>query len=379
MRILLATVDFPPIEGGISSISFHLAENLHRLFPSLTVLAPGFPGMEKWDRQRKYQVIRFPGYRYGILRFFPFALYLLALRLFKKYDLILAMNVGYGGLGGRILKFFSPTRYAVVTYAYEFLKYPVASLPDCLVRIALRNAEAILTISTFSRDELAGMGLPADKIFIFPLGVDINIFQPAPASPELVQAFGLAGKKVILTIARLVERKGVDKLIKALSLVREEVPEAVLLIVGRGPEEEKLRRLVRQYKLEDRVKFAGMVEHHLLPRYYNLCDVFCLPNRSGIRRGDVEGFGLVFLEANACGKPVVGGNSGGARDAVEDEKTGFLVDPWREEKIAEALVKLLGDDALRERMGKEGRKRVEKIYNWANSARVVKKLLQETI
>ncbi|NOZ63405.1 MAG: glycosyltransferase family 4 protein [Caldiserica bacterium] len=379
MRILLATVDFPPIEGGISSISFHLAENLHKLFPSVTVLAPGFTGMEKWDRQRKYKVIRFPGYRYGILRFFPFSLYLIALQMVKKYDVILAMNVGYGGLGGRILKAFFPTRYAVVTYAYEFLKYPVASLPDCLVKIALRNAETILTISTFSKDELAGMGLPRDKIFIFPLGVDINIFRPEPASQELVDLFELAGKKVILTIARLVERKGVDKLIKALSLVREQVPEAVLLIVGRGPEEERLHKLVRQYQLKDSVKFVGMVEHHLLPQYYNLCDVFCLPNRSGIRRGDVEGFGLVFLEANACGKPVVGGNSGGARDAVENGKTGFLVNPWREEKIAEALVKLLKDDALRAKMGKEGRKRVEEIYNWANSARVVKRLLQENV
>ena len=375
MKILLATVDFPPIEGGISSISFHLAENLYKLVSSITVLAPGFNGIKKWDEKRKYKIIRFPGYRYGVLRFFPFYLYLLGLHIFKKYDVILGMNVGYGGLAGRLLNVFFPTKYVVVTYAYEFLKYHPSSLPAWLVKIALKNAEAILTISTFSRDELSRMGVSKNKIFIFPLGVDTQLFQPQTPSRRLINMFHLEEKKVILTIARLVERKGIDKLIKALYLVKKSVPEAFLLIIGRGPEEIKLRNLVKKYKLEKDVKFVGMVEHHLLPQYYNLCDVFCLPNRAGIKRGDVEGFGLVFLEANACGKPVIGGDSGGAKDAIENGKTGFLVNPWREEKIAEAIIELLQNESLRVKMGKEGRKRVERIYNWENSARVVEKIL----
>ncbi len=371
----MITMDFPPIEGGISSISFHLAENLTKKNTQITVLAPNFPGIESWDRERKYPVIRFPGYRWGYGRFFPFSLTALKHTLKDNSSLVLGMNVAYGGTVGMLLHQWIKRPYAVVTYAYEFLKFSPLSWGNLLITQVLKQASLILTISSYSRSALISQGIPDSKIHIFPLGVDTSLFFPSSPDPELVSNLGIEDKKVILSIGRLIERKGFDKLIMSMPYILKKFPDAVLLIIGRGPEEERLIKLRDEMGLGEKVKFLGKIEHSSLPKFYNLCDVFVLPNRKGKKKGDVEGFGLVFIEANACGKPVVGGNSGGTVDAIVEGETGFLVNSLEEKEIASKVITLLKDEKLAREMGKKGRERVEKKFNWPYSSEIVKEAL----
>ncbi|MCK4262075.1 glycosyltransferase, partial [bacterium] len=199
---------------------------------------------------------------------------------------------------------------------------------------------------------------------VIPPGVDSLRFRPDLDADAVLKKHHLFGRQVILTVSHLVRRKGHANVIRALPRVLEKVPEAIYLIVGRGPEDDNLRKLAQTLGILDRVVFAGFVSNEEIPLYYNVCQVFIMPSYEIKEEGDVEGFGIVFLEANACGKPVIGGRSGGVVDAVVDGETGLLVDPLNTEEISVALVKLLYDESLAERLGQRGRKRVEKELSW---------------
>jgi len=169
----------------------------------------------------------------------------------------------------------------------------------------------------------------------------------------------LNGARLILTVGRLVERKGHDVVIRALPGIRRAVGPVRYLIAGAGPEEARLRTLAREVGCADDVVFAGHVDDRDLPLFYAACDVFVMPSRALEQRDGIEGFGIVFLEAGACGKPVVGGRSGGIADAVLDGITGVLVDPRSVDEVTGALTRLLQDRGEAARMGGEGRRRAE--------------------
>ncbi len=196
---------------------------------------------------------------------------------------------------------------------------------------------------------------------VFNNGTDPNIFYPKDVR-NLKQKLGLGKNKILLTITRLVRRKGIDRVIKALSNVVEKHPDLVYMIVGDGPEKEYLNGLVSQNKLEKYVYFRGKVPYSELNDYYNLCDVFVMPSRT--IEPDVEGFGIVFLEAGACSKPVIGTFSGGIPDAIAHGKTGLLVEETDINQLSEAILRLFDDEELAARLGKEGRKRILEKSNW---------------
>jgi len=164
-----------------------------------------------------------------------------------------------------------------------------------------------------------------------------------------------------------VARKGFDMVIRALPGLRQTIPDVTYLIVGAGPYRDELESLAVATGVRDHVVFAGMIPHKELPDVYALSDVFVMPSREQLEKSDVEGFGLVFLEASSCGKPVVGGRSGGVPEAVEDGATGLLVNPHETEEIAGTLARLLTDTDLAKRLGQEGRRRVVRDFD---SARV---------
>jgi phosphatidylinositol alpha-1,6-mannosyltransferase len=176
----------------------------------------------------------------------------------------------------------------------------------------------------------------------------------------------LTGKRVIVTVGRLVDRKGHDMIIRALPKVLNDIPETVYLIVGRGPTEERLQALAREVGVENHIVFCGFVPEAELLAHYHAGDVFAMPNREV--RGDTEGFGIVFVEAGACGKPVIAGRSGGAVEVVAEGVTGFLVNPLDVHEIAETLTTLLQNRDLAARMGEAGRARVEQHYNYQQVA-----------
>jgi phosphatidylinositol alpha-1,6-mannosyltransferase len=197
------------------------------------------------------------------------------------------------------------------------------------------------------------MDVPPEKITLIHNGVDTKRFTPGRKSAVLTDRHGLSGKKIILTIGRIVPRKGLDTVVRALPRILKQVPNAHYLIVGSGEYQPALKYLADKTGVADRVIFAGRVTESELVDYYRLCDVFAMPNRD-MPGGDTEGFGLVFLEANACGKPVVGGRAGGAVEAVIDGENGLLVDGWSIQDVADAITRLLTDTKLYQHLAERG-------------------------
>jgi phosphatidylinositol alpha-1,6-mannosyltransferase len=198
-------------------------------------------------------------------------------------------------------------------------------------------------------------------------GADLERFRPDLPTADLRERHGLGDRPVVVCVSRLVYRKGQDVLIRAMRDVLRRVPEAVLLIVGGGPREASLRRLAEAAPNRS-VVFAGEVPETDLPRYYALGDVFAMPCRTRLGGMEIEGWGNVFLEAAACGRPVVVGDSGGARETVVHGETGLLVDGRDEAAVADAVASLLDDPPYARRLGKAGRARVEAEHTWTGAA-----------
>lgn len=192
-------------------------------------------------------------------------------------------------------------------------------------------------------------------------GIDVDHFTPVD-STQLRKELNLEGKKVIVSVGRLVHRKGQDHLIEAMPQILESVPDAHLLMVGKGPYLEHLAKLVAINKLENHVSFIGRIQYAELPRFICAGDIFAMPSRSRLAGLEVEGLGIVYLEASSCGLPVIAGSSGGAPDAVIDGVTGFVVDGTDNEQIAKAAIELLNNPEKAKAMGMAGRQWI--IDNW---------------
>ncbi len=221
-------------------------------------------------------------------------------------------------------------------------------------RAALLRADAVVAVSRFAREAVAQlMGHDSGKVVLIPNGVDLARFSPRPRRADLVARYGLAGRRVLLTVGRLSERKGMDRVIEALPRLRAEMPDLVYLLVGDGLFRTSLEALAASLGVSDAVIFAGIVSSEELADHYALADAFIMANRT-LENGDTEGFGLVFLEANACAVPVIAGCAGGSVDAVTDGVNGLVVDGTSCEPIVAGVLRLLGDSALREALVQEG-------------------------
>lgn len=218
----------------------------------------------------------------------------------------------------------------------------------------LHAADRVVAVSSFTCDALTRtMDVSPGRISLIQNGVDTERFYPAPPNAQLIRKHNLIGKKVVLTVARLVPRKGVDMGIRAIARLARTRSDFHYLIVGEGESRAELEKLIADHQLEKMVTLVGKAGDDELVDYFRLCDVFLMPNRT-MPDGDTEGFGLVFREANACGKPVIGGRAGGVVEAVVDGKTGFLVDGTNEAEIAGAVERLLFDPVLAREISAHG-------------------------
>jgi phosphatidylinositol alpha-1,6-mannosyltransferase len=219
---------------------------------------------------------------------------------------------------------------------------------------------------------------PGIPVSVLTPGVDVDRFRPDLPTEDIRARFGLQDRPLVVCVSRLVTRKGQDVLIRAMQTIRRRVPDAALLIVGGGPSETRLRRLAASAPPRS-VYFAGQVPAEDLPRYYAVGDVFAMPCRNRSAGLEVEGWGIVFVEAAACGRPVVVGDSGGARETLVDGETGFLVDGSSVAEVADAVATLLVDPALAASMGKAGRAWVEAEHTWRASAEVLARWLTQAV
>jgi phosphatidylinositol alpha-1,6-mannosyltransferase len=246
-------------------------------------------------------------------------------------------------------------------------------------RQALRRigagCDVVTYLGEYFRRRLAStVGRSAELVQLTP-GVDVDTFRPDVDGSEVRRRYGLADRPVIVCVSRLVPRKGQDTLLHALPLVQHRIRDVMLLLVGAGRYREELSGLADSLGFADSVVFTGGIPHDELPAHYAAGDVFAMPCRTRRAGMDVEGLGIVFLEASASGLPVVVGNSGGAPDAVLDGRTGYVVDGRSVGAVADRLIQLLTDDALRARLGGAGRAWVEREWRWEVLADRLRSLL----
>ncbi|WP_052389835.1 glycosyltransferase family 4 protein [Belnapia moabensis] len=217
----------------------------------------------------------------------------------------------------------------------------------------LLAADCVVAAGGFpARQLFTNYGLPTERVAVVPNGVDLDRFRPRPPDPQLRRRFGLEERRVILTPARLVPRKGVDRLIAALPTIRARCPEAILLVVGDGPQRAALEAMAIPAGGPAAVRFAGAVAAAELPGFYALAELVALPNRA--EPGESDGTPLVFLEANACGRPVIGGRAGGTPEVVIDGVNGLLVEGEDSAAIAAAVLRVLQDAVLAARLSAGG-------------------------
>jgi phosphatidylinositol alpha-1,6-mannosyltransferase len=195
-------------------------------------------------------------------------------------------------------------------------------------------------------------------------GIDTAHFIPQPDGMQKRKELGLQDKKIITSVGRLVHRKGQDKLIEAMPEVLRKIPNAHLLIVGEGPYKNHLEKLVNKLSLKENITFAGRIMYDRLPSYLSAADLFAMPSRSRFFGLEVEGLGIVYLEASACGIPVLAGNSGGAPDAVLEGVTGFCVDGTNVAEIASAVIEICSDAERASHMGAAGRNWIVDQWRW---------------
>ncbi|MEC3993573.1 glycosyltransferase family 4 protein [Actinacidiphila sp. DG2A-62] len=363
-KTLIVTNDFPPRPGGIQSFVHSMAL---RLDPGrVVVYCSTWKDREevaRFDAEQPFPVIRD---RTQMLLPVP-RVNRRAAALLREHG---CTSVWFGaaaplGLMAPALRAAGARRLVATTHGHEA---GWAQLPGSrrLLRRIGDGVDTVTYLGEYTRSRIApALGPRAAKRMVqLPPGVDEKTFHPGSGGAAVRAALGLSDRPVVVCVSRLVPRKGQDTLILALPRVLREFPDAVLLIVGGGPYRRDLERLAERTGVAASVRFTGPVPWKDLPAHFGAGDVFAMPCRT--RRGglDVEGLGIVYLEASATGLPVVAGDSGGAPDAVLDGETGWVVRGGSGEQTAERVLTLLRDPELRARMGERGRAWVEESWRW---------------
>lgn len=359
-RTLVITNDFPPRAGGIQSFVHNLA--VRQPTGSIVVYASTHPGADKFDAEQPFEVVREAT---GMLLPTP-AVARRAARLAVEYGcdtLWFGAAAPLGLLAPGLRRRAGIERAVALTHGHEIGWAALPGARATLRRIA-RGLDVTTYLGEYTRIRLDRALRDLTKLRRLAPGVDVDLHHPEIDATGLRARYGLTDRPVVVCVSRLVPRKGQDTLIRALPQIRRRVPDAALLIVGGGPYRSTLEKLVREQNLSADVVFAGNVEWRDLPAHYAAGDVFAMPCRTRNRGLDVEGLGMVFLEASATGLPVVVGDSGGAPDAVRDGETGYLVDGRNLAQLADRVATLLEDPASARRMGAAGRAWVEREWRW---------------
>ncbi|OYY94852.1 MAG: glycosyl transferase [Hydrogenophilales bacterium 28-61-23] len=244
------------------------------------------------------------------------------------------------------------------------------------MRFALRHADRIIANSEHTRGTLLNMGIDAGRISIICPGVDVNVFRPGLDYSGLRESLGIgAEEKLVFSVGRLSRRKGFDQAIRAVALLRKEGLPVRYVIAGIGEDAEYLDVLIKEHHAQNFIHRIGAVKEADLPRWMNACDVFAMPNRD--INGDSEGFGMVFIEAAACGKPSIAGRAGGTSSAVLHQVTGLRVDGENLDELLHDLKRLLEDSELASRLGQSGYQRVQTDFSWNQVAFMTSNLFCE--
>ena len=366
-KVLIVSNDYPPRRGGIQSFVHALACRMPA--GSVVVYAPSWEGAADFDAKQPFPVIRHPT---SLMLPVP-SVARRAARILREHgcDTVLFGAAAPLGLLAPSLRRAGARRLVAITHGHE-AGWAVLPVARGLLRRIGEQTDVVTYLGEYFRTRLARALSPAATARMVRLapGVDTSTFRPGTGGDEIRERHGLGGRPVVVCVSRLVRRKGQDTLIRAWPQVLAAVPETarnrgpVLLIVGDGPYRGELERLAEHSGAADSVVFTGPVPASDLPAYYRAGDVFAMPCRT--RRGglDVEGLGIVYLEASASGLPVVGGDSGGAPDAILDGETGYVVPGRDVAAAARRISELLADPAGAAALGEKGVAWVDREWRW---------------
>lgn len=373
-RIVLLTGSFPPGAGG----SIEYISNIFAALPAncafIQTGGASHPDAPAYDHCFPQHVVR-EHFIVNVLdesksgrvsKFFGlFQWVWSAFRLIRREqpDVVHIGEYNYSFLAAIIAKFLYRTPYLLYTYAEEITYLTTRPARLLLFRLAIRHASAIVTVSDYTANLLIACG--ADPLKITKILPSVGDSKRALPSAEVIDGvrakYGLRGRRVLLTVGRLEERKGHCSVIDSLPMILAAAPSTVYVIVGGGPFEAAIFDHVERTGMSQHVLFTGRVSDAEVASLYELCDVFIMPHRQLPHTLDTEGCPTVFLEAGAHGKPVVGGNAGGVADAIRDGETGFIVDGTSPSAIAAKIVLLLSDDSKATQMGSAGRAYVDRL------------------
>ncbi len=367
MKVLVVTNDFPPRPGGIQAYVHSLASRLPA--GEVVVYAPAWKGAAAFDAAQGFPVVRHPT-----------TLMLPTPDVLRRARSIAAEHgcdrVWFGAaaplglLAGRL----GLERAVASTHGHEVGWALLPGARQVLRRIG-RDVDVVTYLGGYTKQRLAPALGPAARLERLPSGVDTTVFRPGAGGSEIRRRYALSDRPVVLCVSRLVPRKGQDVLIRALPEIRRRAPGAALLCVGGGPDAPRLQRLAAEHGVADDVVLTGSVPWAELPAHYDAGTVFAMPCRTRRAGLEVEGLGIVFLEASATGLPVVAGRSGGSPEAVLDGRTGHVVDGRSVAAVASGVAELLADPDGARVMGGAGRTWVRREWRWDVLAARLRELL----
>jgi phosphatidylinositol alpha-1,6-mannosyltransferase len=364
-KILLVTNDFGPRTGGIETFVIGLLERIsgHQVIVFTSQQGDTTAYDQQWLDKFRVRVIRdrskilLPTWRATRV----------AKEVVRTHDID---TVVFGAAAPLALMSTSLRKSGVkkiiaLTHGHEVWWARVFPFNLAIKRIG-RSVDHLTYLGEFTRQVIskALTDKSASEMVKIAPGIDTAHFIPRPDAMQKRRELGLNDKKVIISVGRLVHRKGQDKLIEAMPDILKNIPNAHLLLVGEGPYENHLNKLVNKLSLKDQVTFTGRITYENLPTYLSAADLFVMPSRSRFFGLEVEGLGIVYLEASACGIPVIAGNSGGAPDAVLEGVTGLCVDGTNVAAIASAVIEMCSDAERASTMGAAGRNWIVDQWSW---------------
>lgn len=363
-KVLCITNDFGPRAGGIESFIIGLVER----FPknSVIVYTSSQPGDLEWDSKwlanfgvrviRDRSKILLPTFRVGR-----------NVRKIVESEKVESVFFGAAaplGLLAKGLRSAGVKKIVALTHGHEVWWSKVFPFNAALFRIG-NNVDNITYLGGYTKSQISrAMSKKARQAMVrIAPGIDTEQFKPTE-SGKIRASLNIEEKKVIVSVGRLVHRKGQDRLIQALPIIQKTIPNVHLLLVGQGPYQTKLEKIAKELGVTQLISFVGRVQSVDLPNYICAGDLFAMPSRSRLGGLEVEGLGIVYLEASACGLPVIAGNSGGAPDAIVEGVSGFSVNGNSVDEIAARAIELLADSTLAKKMGEQGRAWVVQNWRW---------------
>ena len=386
MKILMISERFPPVWGGSRNYYYEIA----RRFPptEMEVATKRVDGHVEFDAHEAFSIVRRfevwenADYRTILTKYPGYMAYLTSELVRKGTDLVHSGDCYPSGVFAVAWRRVLGVPFIHWSHGEDHTLLAVSKFRKRALWMVCRQADLVIANSRFTVDKLLECGVSPDRIRLITPGVDFDRFSKPVQTDDLRDKYGVAGKKVVLTVARFFPRKGFDTGLRALASLADKHPDVVYLMVGKGPDKPRIQKLAAELGMQDRVRYAEDVSVEDLVRHYALCDVFLLANRADVDdtgQVDIEGFGMVFLEAGCQGKPVIGGRSGGTVDAVEDGVSGYLCEPEDPADYARALDTLLSDPDLARKMGAVGRERAGRDFRWDAKAEQIRQLSEDLV